>query len=103
MFLVVFRNRQRAGIDSAAYATDGERMRSLAYAQPGFVSFKSYVADDGEAIDLSEWESDEAARDWGEHPDHSATQAKGRAEYYQDYTLFTCNNPRTHAFDRSKS
>ena len=100
MFLVVFRNRKRADIDGAAYAADAERMAALAQAQPGFVSFKSYVAEDGEVIALSEWADAEAARAWGSHPDHSRTQARGRAEYYQDYTLYTCDSPRTHHYER---
>ena len=37
-------------------------MEQLAAAQPGYLSFKSYVADDGEVIALSEWESEQAAR-----------------------------------------
>ena len=100
MFLVVFRNRKRADIDGAAYSADAQRMLDLARAQPGFVGFKSYVAEDGEVIALSEWADAEAARAWGSHPDHATTQARGRAEYYQDYTLFTCDNPRTHRFER---
>ena len=101
MFLVVFRNRKRAAIDAAAYCADADRMEALAREQPGFLSFKSYTSDDGEVIALSEWESAEAARAWGQQPDHAATQARGRAEYYQDYTLYACDNPRTHAFERN--
>ena len=100
MFLVVFRNRKRADIDAAAYVADAERMERLARAQPGFVSFKSYTADDGEVIALSEWASAEAARDWGSQPDHALTQARGRAEYYQDYTLYTCDQPRTRRYEK---
>jgi heme-degrading monooxygenase HmoA len=100
MFLVVFRNRKRAAIDAAAYAADAARMEQLARTQPGFVSFKSYAADDGEVIALSEWASAEAALDWRRNPEHAAIQAKGRAEYYQNYTLFTCDDPRTHPYER---
>ena len=100
MFLVVFRNRKRAGMDAAAYAADAERMEALARAQPGFVSFKSYTADDGEVIALSEWASEAAARAWGRHPDHAVIQRRGRDEYYQSYTLYTADNPRTHQFER---
>ena len=100
MFLVVFRNRKRADIDSAAYGADASRMEALARAQPGFLSFKSYTADDGEVIALSEWSTAEAAHAWGSQPDHARTQARGRAEFYQDYTLYTCDNPRRHHFDR---
>ena len=100
MFLVVFRNRKRADLDQAAYSADAARMEELARAQPGFVSFKSYVADDGEVVALSEWADAAAARAWGSQPDHALVQAKGRSEYYQDYTLYTSDQPRTHQFKR---
>lgn len=103
MFLVVFRNRKRADIDAIAYGAEAERMEALARTQPGFVSFKSYAADDGEVIALSEWESEAAARAWGRHVEHAETQARGRAEYYQDYTLFACAEPRVHRFERTPS
>ena len=98
MHLVVFRNRKRADLDAAAYAADAERMEALARAQPGYISFKSYTAEDGEVIALSEWDSAEAARAWGRNPDHAATQGRGRSEYYESYTLFSCDNPRIHRF-----
>ena len=101
MFLVVFRNRKRAGLDQAAYGADAARMEELARAQPGFLSFKSYVADDGEVIALSEWADAAAARAWGDHPEHAVVQARGRTRYYRDYTLYTCENPRAHRFERN--
>ena len=101
MFVVVFRNRKRADIDVAAYGADADRMEAMARAQPGFVSFKSYTADDGEVIALSEWADAETARNWGSQPDHALVQARSRAEYYQDYTIYTCDQPRTHRYERS--
>lgn len=100
MFIVVFRNRKRPEIAEAAYHADAAAMEAMARAQPGFVSFKSYTADDGEVIALSEWADAEAARGWGSQPDHALVQARGRAEYYQDYTLYTCDQPRTHRYER---
>ena len=100
MFLVVFRNRKRAGMSAAAYSADAERMEALARAQLGFVSFKSYVANDGEVIALSEWASEDAARAWGRHPDHAVIQRRGRDEYYESYTLYTADHPLTHQFER---
>ncbi|MBT2134804.1 antibiotic biosynthesis monooxygenase [Croceibacterium sp. LX-88] len=98
MFLVVFRNRKRADIDYAAYEADAERMLQLAQAQPGYVSFKSYVADDGEVIAMSEWADEAAARDWRRQVEHLEVQGRGRNEYYESYTLFACDNPRIHEF-----
>ena len=98
MYLIVFRNRKRADIDQAAYAAEADRMEAMARQQPGFVSYKGYVADDDEVIALSEWESEEAARGWGRVAEHRAAQARGREAYYADYTLFACDNPRIHRF-----
>lgn len=101
MTLVVFRNRKRADLDAAAYAADAAAMEALARAQPGFVSFKSYAADDGEVIALSEWSDEGAARAWGREAEHARVQGRGRAEYYADYTLFVCADPRIHRFERN--
>lgn len=100
MFLVVFRNRKRAGLDAAVYTADADRMEALARVQPGFVSFKSYVADDGEVVALSEWADEGSAHRWGRDAAHAAVQLKGREVYYQDYTLFACPEPRVHHFER---
>lgn len=98
MFLVVFRNRKRADLDSAAYQAEAERMEQLARQQPGYLSFKSYTAEDGEVIALSEWVDEASARAWGRLAEHRAAQQRGREAYYQDYTLFACDDPRIHRF-----
>ncbi len=98
MFLVVFRNRKHADIDAAAYAADAERMEQLAAAQPGYLSFKSYVAQDDEVVAISEWSDEASARAWGRQAEHLAVQGKAREHYYADYTLFACDSPRIHNF-----
>ena len=98
MYLVVFRNRKRDSIDAARYDAEADRMLELASAQPGFLGFKSYTADDGEVIAMSEWEDAEAARAWGKLAEHRVAQANGRSDYYASYTLFGCDNPRVHDF-----
>jgi len=103
MFLVVFRNRKRDAIDADAYGADAARMEELAREQPGYLSFKSYVAEDGEVVALSEWIDEAAARAWGRHAEHLAMQGKGRDSYYASYTLFACADPRVHSFERTQS
>ena len=100
MFLVVFRNRKRADIDQAAYDAEAERMEELARTQPGFLSFKSYSADDGEFVAISEWEDEASALAWRLVAEHRAVQQRGRTDYYQEYTLFACAEPRVHRFER---
>ena len=103
MFLVVFRNRKRADIDGASYHVESERMEALAREQPGYRSFKSYVADDGEFIALSEWDDEASARGWGRVAEHAVAQANGRDQYYESYTLYACPDPRTHHFERRET
>ena len=100
MYLVVFRNRKRADIDQAAYDAESVSMETLARDQPGYRSFKSYVADDGEVIALSEWDDEASARGWGRVAEHLVAQANGRERYYASYTLYACPDPRIHRFDR---
>ena len=102
MHLIVFRNRKRPDMDAVQYQADAVRMEEVARTQPGFISFKSYVADDGEVIAMSEWESEEAAKAWGRNPDHAVVQGRGRSEYYAEYTLFSCAEPRVHRFERGQ-
>ena len=98
MYLMVFRNRKRADLDAAAYAADAARMEALAGEQPGFISFKSFTAEDGEVVAISEWADEAAARAWGAHPEHRAVQARGRADYYASYTSIACDNPQVRHF-----
>ncbi|MFA9200306.1 MAG: antibiotic biosynthesis monooxygenase [Cypionkella sp.] len=98
MFLVVFRNRKRGDLDAAAYADDAAAMERLARAQPGYRAFKSYTAEDGEVVAISEWNDEASARAWGRLAEHRAVQHKGRQSYYAEYTLFACAAPRVHRF-----
>ncbi len=98
MYLVVFRSRKRADIDRPAYDAQAAEMEMLARQQPGYLSFKSYAADDGEAVAISEWADEDAARGWGRESAHRLAQADGRARWYAEYTLFGCADPRTHSF-----
>ena len=98
MYLVVFRNRKRTDIDNAVYDAEAARIEDLAAQQPGYLSFKSYVADDGEGVAISEWEDEASARAWGRLAEHRTAQANGRTRYYAEYTLFGCDDPRTHRF-----
>jgi heme-degrading monooxygenase HmoA len=100
MFLVVFRNRKRAGIDQTAYDAEAATMERLARAQPGYRSFKSYAAEDGEVVAVSEWDDAAAAHAWRRQADHLAAQARGRSDYYQQYTLFACDGPHVRHFER---
>ncbi len=98
MYLVVFRNRKRVDIDQAAYSADAAQMEAMAMQQPGYLSFKSYAADDGEVVALSEWTDEASALAWGRQEEHRAMQAHSRAAYYASYTLLAGAPSRVHNF-----
>ena len=100
MYLTVFRNRKRADINAADYSGDADAMEALARQQPGFLSFKSYTADDGEVVSVSEWTDRAAAKAWGRHPEHARIQSRGKAEYYESYTSYGCSDPSERRFQR---
>ncbi|HEX4847438.1 MAG TPA: antibiotic biosynthesis monooxygenase [Novosphingobium sp.] len=102
MYLTVFRNRKRPDMDRAAYEADNARMEELAASQPGFIAIKGFVAEDGEVVAISEWESEEAAKAWGSHPEHARVQARGRADYYESYTLYSCTDPKVRRYERAR-
>ena len=102
MHLTVFRNRKRSDIDMADYGADAQRMVQLAQTQKGFISYRHYGSDDGESVSIAEWETEADARAWGRHPEHAAAQGKGRKEYYQSYTVYSCTEPRISSFERTE-
>jgi heme-degrading monooxygenase HmoA len=102
MYLTVFRNRKRPEMDDAAYQADNARMEELAAAQPGYISIKGFAAEDGELVSISLWETEAAAKAWGSHPEHAVVQARGRSDYYDSYTLYSCTDPKVRSYERPK-
>jgi heme-degrading monooxygenase HmoA len=99
MIVAIFRTRVRHEV-ADQYKVECARIREIAHKQPGFISSKSYYNDDGEKIGIQEWESPEHLRAWRDHPDHLVAQRRGKEEFYQDYTVYVCNEPRKYEFFR---
>lgn len=99
MTVVVFRNRLR---EEAAdeYAGWAARMEELARRAPGFVSLKTFAADDGERVSVAEFESDADARRWGADPEHLQAQKLGRERFYSEFTLQVCEVRRERRMTR---
>jgi len=98
MYMNVFRSRKHPDHDAAAYAADAARMDELARAQSGFLDYKSFAAPDGETVTISVWESTAAAKAWARHPEHLAAQARGRQDYYAQFTVYACDETRVRRF-----
>jgi heme-degrading monooxygenase HmoA len=102
MYFNVFLSRKRDGYDAEAYAADAVRMEALARTQPGFVSYRRFMGGDGEGLSMTEFETEADARAWARHPEHVAMQARGRAEYYESYVVYSCVDPQVRRFDRRR-
>ena len=68
MIVTVFRSRLQPE-HAAEYSEVATQMRALAEGMPGFVSFKTFRAEDGERVSIIEFESEETLRAWREHPE----------------------------------
>jgi heme-degrading monooxygenase HmoA len=98
--ITLFRSRLRPG-DHAEYERWGRRMAELAAEQPGFVSFKTFAADDGERISIIEFASEATQAAWHEHPEHREAQRLGRERFYSEFELVVCSPVRRIPFSRT--
>ena len=75
-----------------------ERMESLAKKIPGFVSFKTFKADDGERVSNVEFENEETHNTWKNNPEHLDAQRLGREKFYSGLKIQVLNNPRSYEY-----
>jgi len=97
MIVTVFRSRQNPEAREE-YTLWAARMSELARTMPGYVSHKAFVAEDGERVTIVEFANEEAQRAWAQHPQHVDAKKKGRAAFYSEYKLQTCQVLRESRF-----
>lgn len=89
MILTVFRSRLNAET-TAAYKMMAKRMSALAKAVPGYVSHKSFIAEDGERVTIIEFESEAALQHWRVDPDHREAKKMGVQTFFSEYRMQIC-------------
>jgi heme-degrading monooxygenase HmoA len=99
MVVIVFRARLKPQVDHEALAQVGQRMYEIASSMPGYVSYKEFSAEDGEAVSIVEFESLETLAAWREHPEHKEAQQRGRAEFFSEYHIQVCTPVRDYRFE----
>lgn len=99
--VTIFRSHLRddAGPEYGEWA---QRMDRLAAAMPGFVSFKTFRADDGERVSIIEFDTEQAAAAWARHPEHLEAQKLGREKFYEEFEVMTCKPMRAYGFKRGE-
>jgi len=94
MVTVIFRSRLKqealSGPLKLEYEEWANRMIEMAKKHPGFRSIKTFAADDGERVSISEFDSEESAQAWKQVPEHLEAQKRGREAFYSEYRVQIC-------------
>ena len=96
--VTVFRSRLRPDAEEHGYGETAVRMESRARAMPGFVDFKTFTADDGERVSIITFDSLEHETAWRDDPEHRDAQARGKKEFYAEYSISVCLLQRSRTF-----
>jgi heme-degrading monooxygenase HmoA len=99
MVITLFRSRLRPEHEKE-YVEWATRMHELAVKTPGFISIKTFNAEDGERVSIVEFESEEAMRGWREQSDHRQAQELGRKLFYSEYRIQVCQPIRDYSFPK---
>jgi heme-degrading monooxygenase HmoA len=99
MVVTVFRSRLNPEAQQE-YEQWATRMSALAQQMPGYVSHKTFVAEDDERVTIVEFESEAAHHAWSIHPEHVEAQKKGRQVFYLEYRIQVCQVQRESAFPK---
>ena len=98
MLITVFRSRMKPGVRDE-YATAVARMNELAQTMPGYISHKTYYAEDGERCAIVEFEREDGLRAWRTNPEHRLAQKMAREKYYTEYHIQVCTLDRETKFE----
>lgn len=87
--------------DDGGYAETAERMEELVKDIPGYLGMDYARSPGGLAITVGYFRDADAIREWSGHAEHRAAQRRGRAEWYERYTLHIAKVERSHDFERT--
>lgn len=93
-YAVIFSSQHSANTEG--YHEVADRMVELAAQQPGFIGVESARGADGFGITVAYFESLEAIARWKKHPEHLAAQERGKAQWYERYSVRVCSVERSY-------
>ncbi len=91
----------RNDTDAAGYGEAAAAMGALAAAQPGYRGVDSARETGGMGITVSYWADDAAAIAWRDHPEHTAIRERGRALWYDSYSVNVARIERAYHWTRA--
>ena len=102
MIVTIFRNRLRPENAEEYYEWAG-RISALAKTMPGYVSHKTFAADDGERVTIVEFADQASQEAWSREARHVEAKKKGRADFYTEYKIQICTVQRESGFTRPRA
>ncbi|MDI9832658.1 MULTISPECIES: antibiotic biosynthesis monooxygenase family protein [unclassified Streptomyces] len=84
--------------EQSGYAETNARMESLVRDIPGYLGMDHAQTPGGLGITVGYFRDAEALAEWQSHAEHRAAQRRGRAEWYQSYTLHVAKVERSSAY-----
>ncbi|MFM9451063.1 antibiotic biosynthesis monooxygenase family protein [Streptomyces europaeiscabiei] len=97
-YAVVFTSTRTA--DQSGYGETAERMEELVKGVPGFLGMDQAHTPGGPAITVGYFRDAAAVEEWRANVEHRAAKARGRAEWYESYSLHIAKVERSHSFVR---
>ncbi|MFC5289433.1 antibiotic biosynthesis monooxygenase family protein [Actinokineospora guangxiensis] len=97
-YAVIFTSLLRP--DAPGYAEASDRMSELVQATPGYLG--SDHAREEVGITVAYFTDETAIAAWREHPEHTVTRARGRAEWYSAYTVRVARVERAYGHRHSE-
>lgn len=99
MVITIFRSCLRPE-HNEEYARWAAKIHAIAVQMPGFISIKTFTAEDGERVSIVEFESEETMLAWRNQPDHKQAQELGRKLFYSEYHIQVCRPIRDYSFPK---
>jgi heme-degrading monooxygenase HmoA len=96
IYAVIFSSKLKPS--AKGYGEMAEEMEALARAQPGFLGIESARSAAGDGITVCYWDSLDAIAHWQANARHQIAQKRGRAEWYESYSIRICTVEREERF-----
>ncbi|MFD0408881.1 antibiotic biosynthesis monooxygenase family protein [Kitasatospora sp. NPDC127116] len=86
--------------ERAGYSETNDRMEDLVKDIPGYLGMDHAQTPGGLSITVGYFRDADALTEWRTNAEHRAAQKRGRAEWYERYTLHVAKVERSHGFVR---
>ncbi len=91
----------RTGQDEAGYDEAATQMSDLAAQQPGYLGQDHARSANGLGITVSYWKDEASAKAWRDEPAHAAIRDRGRAIWYDSYSLHVAQVERSYDWQKT--